>query len=58
VPFPALSTQRGRDSGSVTPFETRIKLSDARRTWPREATWFASTRRIIEVQHTELLSVY
>ena len=41
VPFPALSTQRGRDSGSVTPFETRIKLSDARRTWPREATWFA-----------------
>ena len=51
VPFPAFSSQRGRDFGSVTPFETRIKLSHARRTWPRGATWFARAQdRSIDVQ--------
>src|SRR5262249_34341219 len=38
VPFPAFSSQRGREFASVTPFETRIKLSQARRTDRREHT--------------------
>jgi hypothetical protein len=58
VPFPAFSSQRGRDFGSVTPFETRIKLSHTRRTWPRGATWLARAQDgSINVQHLELFSI-